>query len=65
MTTETIPAKDGHKKIEFHKGGLHETTGTPMKDKIPKSKIMAALHGAYGKTGIKQANFMMNVLKGK
>lgn len=65
MTTETIPAKDGHKAIHFQKGGLHETTGTSMKDKIPHSKIMAALSGKYGKTGKKQANFMMNVLKGK
>lgn len=65
METETIPAKDGHKKIVYHRGGLHKTTGTPPKEKIPESKIMAALHGAYGKKGVKEANFMMNVLKGK
>jgi hypothetical protein len=65
MKTETIPAKDGYKAIHFKKGGLHETTHTPMKEKIPRSKVIAAMHGAYGKRGVKQANFMMNVLHGK
>lgn len=65
MATETIPAKDGNKKITFQKGGLHASTNTPPNDKIPKSKVMAALAGKYGEKAKKQANFMMNVLKGK
>lgn len=65
MAIETIPAKGGHKEIKFHKGGLHETTHTPSGQKIPRSKILAAMHGKYGDKGKKQANFMMNVLNGK
>lgn len=65
MKTETIPAKDGHKKIVFKKGGLHKTTHTPMSDPIPKSKVRAALNGAYGEKGKKQAMFMKNILTGK
>ena len=42
-----------------------KTLNVPKDEKIPKSKILAALHGAYGSKGVKQANFMMNVLKGK
>lgn len=54
--------KEGKKPIKFHEGGLHETTHTPSGDKIPSSKVMAALHGDYGSKGKKQAMFMKNVL---
>jgi len=64
MATEIIPAKGDHKAIHFQKGGLHNTTHTAQGTKIPHSKILAALHGKYGSKGVKQANFMMNVLRG-
>lgn len=64
MATQTIPSKDGKPAISFHKGGLHETTNTPSDQKIPASKIAAALAGKYGKKGKAQALFMKNVLKG-
>jgi hypothetical protein len=56
--------KEGKKPIKFHVGGLHETTHTPAGQKIPKSKIHAAMAGRYGSKGVKQANFMKNVLVG-
>ncbi len=62
---QTIQAKDpGQKPIEFKKGGLHTTTGTPQDEKIPKEKIAAALAGRFGAKGKAQALFMKNVLKG-
>jgi hypothetical protein len=64
MATETIkPTAPGQKPISFHKGGLHATTSTPMGQKIPSSKIAAALAGKYGKKGKAQALFMKNILK--
>ena len=57
--------KEGKKPIHFKKGGLHETTHTPMGDKIPESKIQAAAAGKYGAKGKKEVNFMRNVLTGK
>lgn len=62
---ETIkPSEPGQKPIEFTKGGLHASTDTPAGDKIPKSKVAAALAGKYGPKGKQQALFMKNVLKG-
>lgn len=62
---ETIsPSEPGQKPITFQKGGLHSTTGTPPDQKIPKSKIAAALAGRFGPKGKSQALFMKNVLKG-
>ncbi len=55
--------KSGKPEIKFHEGGLHATTHTPMGDKIPANKIAAAKRGEYGAKGIKQVNFMQNVLK--
>ncbi len=55
--------KEGHKPIKFHEGGLHETTHSPMGKPIPANKIAAAKRGEYGAKGIKQVNFMQNVLK--
>lgn len=56
--------KPGQKTIEFNKGGLHASTHTPQGEKIPASKRMAALHGAYGPKAKKQAQFAKNVLTG-
>ncbi len=55
--------KEGHKPIHFKIGGLHKTTNTPMGEPIPANKIAAAKRGEYGAKGIKQVNFMHNVLK--
>jgi hypothetical protein len=55
--------KEGKKPISFHPGGLHESTHTPMGQKIPESKRRAALHGSYGPKALKQALFASNVLK--
>ena len=52
------------KTIKFKEGGLHATTGTPQGEKIPISKVNAALNGKYEKKGVKQAMFMKNVLTG-
>lgn len=64
MKTETIPAKDGHKKIKFKKGALHSQLGVAQSDKIPASKMKAALSGSYGALAEKRANFARNVLTG-
>lgn len=62
---ETIPPSEpGQKAISFTPGGLHKTTSTPAEQKIPKSKVAAALAGKFGPKGKSQALFMKNVLKG-
>lgn len=62
---QTIPASDpSQKPITFQEGGLHKTTGTQPDQKIPKTKIAAALAGKFGPKGKSQALFMKNVLKG-
>lgn len=61
---KTIKGTDGQKPISYHVGGLHESTGTPAGDKIPRSKISAALSGRYGPKAKRQALFMRNVLTG-
>ena len=49
--------KDSTRWIQdLDKGGLHETTHTPMGQEVSQSKIEAAKHGAYGAKGKKQAN---------
>lgn len=58
------PSEPGQKKISFTHGGLHTTTNTRAGEKIPASKIAAALAGQYGPKGRQQALFMKNVLKG-
>ncbi len=55
--------KAGHKPISFKEGGLHATTHTPADEKISASKIAAAKAGKYGAKGVKEVNFMQNVLK--
>ena len=57
----TMRAK-GKKPITFNKGGLHRTTGTPMGQKIPASKMAKAKAGGYGPLGKKQANMATGLL---
>lgn len=58
------PEEKGQKEIKFHPGGLHESTNTPAEEKIPKSKVSAALAGKDGPKAKRQALFMKNVLTG-
>lgn len=60
-----LKAKKGQKSITFEKGGLHKSTNTPQSEKIPASKMSAALSGSYGTKAKKQAQFAKNVLVGK
>jgi len=64
MATETIH-EAGKKPITFHKGGLHESLGVKQGEKIPSSKISAALAGKDGAKAKAQALFMKNVLIGR
>ena len=52
-------AKSGIHIKESHKGRLHEKTGTPMKEKIPMSKLESAKNSPNPATR-KQANFAIN-----
>jgi hypothetical protein len=61
---KVIKGKSGQKPIKFHEGGLHESTGTPAGQPIPKSKVAAAASGKYGAKAEKQVQFMKNVLTG-
>ena len=61
----TLKAKPGQKKITFKAGGLHQSLGVPIGQKIPPSKMAAALNGRHGSMAKKQALFMHNVLTGK
>lgn len=56
------PKKKGQKKLKFRVGGLHQSTNTPMGEKIPEAKREAALEGKYGAKAKMQANFAKNVL---
>ena len=56
---QTIPGTG----ISFQKGGLHQTTGTPMGQPIPAAKKAAALAGKYGPKGAAQAR-LANTLGG-
>lgn len=55
--------KSGKKPVSFKKGGLHASTHTPKGQKIPDSKMSAALHGKYGPKAKKQAVFAEGMLK--
>lgn len=54
--------KKGKKPIKFRSGGLHESLHVPKGQKIPASKMRAALAGKYGPKAKKQAQFAKNVL---
>lgn len=62
MTT-VVMKKKGKKPIRFEKGGLHRSTNTPEGERIPESKITAALAGRYGKKAKKQAVMAKGMLK--
>jgi hypothetical protein len=51
MQKRTIPGTG----IGFQPGGLHQTTGTPMGQKIPAGKMQSALAGGFGAKGAEQA----------
>ena len=57
--------KTGKKPITFAKGGLHQSTNTPLGQPIPAAKKQAALAGKYGAKAKKEAMFAKNVLTGK
>ncbi len=57
--------KAGHKPIHFKEGTLHSQLGVAQSDKIPSSKMGAALSGSYGALAEKRANFAKNVLVGR
>lgn len=52
-------------KLHFKKGALHSELGVPQGEKIPASKMQAALAGRKGPLAEKRANFAKNVLVGK
>lgn len=54
--------KAGKKPVTFQKGGLHRSTHTPMGQKIPASKMKAAMMGKYGMKAKKQAMMAKNML---
>lgn len=54
--------KKGKPAIKFKSGGLHASTHTPKGQKIPASKLSAAVHGSYGPKAKKEALFDKNVL---
>jgi hypothetical protein len=64
MAKLKVIKKEGQKPIKFHEGGLHESVHVKKGEKIPASKIHAALKGDYGNKAIKQAQFAKNVLTG-
>ncbi len=57
------PKKKGQKPVKFRKGGLHQSTGTPMGQNIPMEKISKALAGGFGPLAQKQANMAQGMLK--
>lgn len=63
-TMKTIqPKKKGQKKISFHEGGLHASTGTPAGQPISAAKHAEAESGKLGPKAKAQENFYRNVLK--
>ncbi len=52
------------KPLHFKKGALHEQLGVKQSDKIPASKMRAALNGSFGALARKRADFARNVLTG-
>lgn len=63
-TMKTIqPKKKGQKKISFHEGGLHASTGTASGQPISAAKHAEAASGKLGPKAKKQEMFYENVLK--
>lgn len=63
MAETVVIRKKGKKPIKFKKGGLHRSLNVPEGQKIPASKLRAALAGKYGPKAKKQAMLYVNVLK--
>lgn len=61
---KVIKGKDGQKSISFHPGALHKELGVKSGDKIPASKMNAALSGNEGPLARRRAEFAKNVLTG-
>jgi hypothetical protein len=57
------PAKKSQRKISFHEGGLHASTGTSLSKKISPAKHASAKSGKLGPKAQKQELFYENVLK--
>lgn len=57
--------REGQKPIKFKEGTLHSQLSVPQSDKIPASKMKAALSGSYGPMAEKRARFAKNVLVGR
>jgi hypothetical protein len=57
-----VPQQPGQKPITFQPGGLHASLGVPQGQKIPASKMAAALAGKHGAKAAAQARFAQNVL---
>lgn len=51
------------KPLHFHKGGLHQSTGTPSGQKISPAKHAEAASGKLGTLAEKQERFYRNVLE--
>ncbi len=64
MTKVRVIHKEGKKPIHFKPGALHSQLGVPQGEKIPASKMQAALNGGLGALAKKRANFAKNVLTG-
>lgn len=63
-TIRTIkPKAKGQKKISFHEGGLHASTGTASGKPISAAKHEEAASGELGPKAKKQEMFYENVLK--
>lgn len=59
------PKKKGQKKISFHEGGLHASTGTAPGQPISAAKHEEAKEGKLGPKAAKQEAFFENVLGGR
>jgi hypothetical protein len=65
MAKVKVIHKEGKKPIHFKPGALHSQLGVPQGEKIPTSKMHAALSGGLGALAKKRAMFAHNVLTGK
>lgn len=62
VKTVTIKAK-GKQPVTFRKGGLHRSLNVPEGEKIPATKMRAALAGKHGPLAKKQAVMAEGMLK--
>jgi len=59
-----IKGKADQKPIKFKPGTLHAQLNVAQGEKIPSSKMSAAMSGTYGSLAKKRAMFAKNVLTG-